>query len=152
MWMWCLHKVDESKAPPATAGKSRAGECRNLQNLQNSQNLQNLQPLHSEDLGTVNGSTTRGPWGDGTWFRSDGWVELIESGPGQINRDLPESNWANSWSGGRKMFLIPDQLGEKKQISLEIQLRDCILVLNCLWRVNWNWGSVKTRKPWSGGF
>ena len=46
-----------------------------------------------QDLGTVNDSTTRGVCEvTGLDFDLIVRVELIESGPGQLNRDLPTSN------------------------------------------------------------
>ena len=50
-----------------------------------------------QDLDTVNDSTTRGVSEvTGLDFDLIGGVELIEWGAGQLNRDLPSSNWAST--------------------------------------------------------
>ena len=101
MWMWCLHKVDELKPSPQSEGHmSRRWMSEFTEFAEFTENLRPPRSRHCKRL-----DHKRGLWGDGTWFWSDSRVELIESGPGQLNRDLPTSNWANSWSEGRKMSL-----------------------------------------------
>ena len=101
MWMWCLHKVDELKPSPQSEGHMSRRWMSEFTEF--AEFTENLRPPRSRRCKRLDHK--RGLWGDGTWFWSDSRVELIESGPGQLNRDLPTSNWANSWSEGRKMSL-----------------------------------------------